>query len=257
MKSFDGDAERELRILAVDLGTGGGGAALFKGRDFQKPCPLKVVKIEKLYESRPKLDKHKSDEEKKKEQKKGLGQQHVGRHLEEWAEGAAQIGEKRGQSSGPVTIRDHDMRRLSLHIRWMIRDWVRLNASQIIEEAERNGADLIVFESMRGFSAPGYDRLDEDKKRRLAFFAYGRIRRKVTEKAVERGMRVVTVPYFKSSQFCGECGREKKETDTKWGKKKRAREFHCESCGYKANSDANAAQVLAKVFWSEIKLPAK
>ncbi|OHB73575.1 MAG: hypothetical protein A2Z25_17115 [Planctomycetes bacterium RBG_16_55_9] len=178
----------------------------------------------------------------------------MGRHLESWAGGAKEISVKRRQKK--PELGDYDMRRLSLHIRWMIRDWVRLNTSQIIEKAEQNNVDLIVFESMRGFSPPGYDKIDEDKKRRLAFFAYGRIRHKVKEKAVERGMLVVTVPYLKSSQFCAKCGKEQQDKNT-WKKNKRGHRFICENkeCGYKANSDENAAHVLGRVFWGEIKLP--
>ena len=256
--SFDGDAEREMKVLAVDLGTGGGADAVFEGRSFKKAGRLQVVKIEKLYDSIPKQDKKskekKSEEEKKSEKEKGLSRWHVGRHLKDWAEGASKIAKKRGTEA--EKIGEHDMRRLSLHVRWMIRDWVRLNASQIIEMAERNKVDLIVFESMRGFRVPGYDKLDEDKKRRLAFFAHGRIRRKVAEKAVERGMRVVTVPYLKSSQFCANCAKEQ-EDKNKWQRNKWRGCFRCEQCGYQVNSDENAARVLGRVFWGEIQLPVK
>ncbi len=256
--SFDGDAEREMKVLAVDLGTGGGADAVFEGRSFKKAERLQVVKIEKLYDSIPKQDKKskekKSEEEKKSEKEKGLSRWHVGRHLEDWAEGASKIAKKRGTEA--EKIGEHDMRRLSLHVRWMIRDWVRLNASQIIEMAERNKVDLIVFESLRGFRVPGYDKLDEDKKRRLAFFAHGRIRHKVAEKAVERGMRVVTVPYLKSSQFCANCGREQKDKN-KWQRNKWRGCFRCEQCSYQVNSDENAARVLGRVFWGEIQLPVK
>jgi hypothetical protein len=258
LESFQADDGRELKLLAVDLGETGASAALFEGRAFQKAFPLKIVKLDKLYDALPGTDEKKkekkSEEEKKKERQRGLGKDHVGRHVESFAEGARRIAEAR--STETVELGGHDMRRLSLHVRWMIRDWVRLNASQIIETAEKSGADLIVFESLRGFRAPGYDKLDPDKKRRLAFLAYGRIRRKVTEKAVERGMRVVTAPYLKSSQFCSECGRE--QTDKKrLRQNKRKRIFDCEyaDCNYKCNSDENAARVLGRVFWGEIKLP--
>lgn len=252
LRSFKGGDERELRLLAIDLGTESGSAAVFKGRAFEKTEPLKVVKIEQLYRSRPKKNEKQSTEDKKEDKKKGLGKEHLGRHLEGWAAGAKAIAEKR--SSDVAAIGEHDMRRLSLHVRWMIRDWVRLNASQIIGAAERNKVDLIVFESMRGFTAPGYDKLDEDKKRRLAIFSYGMIRRKVAEKAVERGMRIVTVPYLKSSQVCSKCGQEQKDKE-KWRRNKRLVKFHCEQCGHEVNSDENAACVLGSVFWGEIKLP--
>lgn len=256
LESFHGDAERELRILAVDLGTLGGGAVVFEGRYFKKSEPLKIIKIDRIYDKLPTQDKtaeqSKLPEELKKLKEKGLSKEHVGRHLESWAGGEKEIAERRGKSG----IGEYDMRRLSLHVRWMIRDWVRLNTSQIIETAERNKVDLIVFESMRGFRAPGYDKLDEDKKRRLAFFAHGRIRHKVREKAVERGMLVVTVPYLKSSQFCVKCGKEQQDKKA-WKENKWKHVFHCEICGHKANSDENAAGVLGRVFWGEIELPKK
>lgn len=256
LESFDGDAESELKILAVDLGTLGGYTAMFEGRYFKKAEPLKIIKIDRIYDKLPKQNKteeqSKLPEQFKKLKEKGLSKEHIGRHLESWAGGAKEIAEKRSKAE----IGEYDMRRLSLHIRWMIRDWVRLNTSQIIEAAERNKVDLIVFESMRGFRAPGYDKLDENKKRRLAFFAHGRIRHKVREKAVERGMRVVTVPYLKSSQFCAKCGKEQQDKK-KWEKNKRILRFNCDRCGYKANSDENAAGVLGRVFWGEIELPKK
>jgi len=256
LESFDGDAERELKILAVDLGTLGGGAAMFEGRYFKKAEPLKIIKIDRIYDKLPKQNKteeqSKLPKRLKKLKEKGLSKEHIGRHLESWAGGAKEIAEKRSKAE----IGDHDMRRLSLHMRWMIRDWVRLNTSQIIETAERNEVDLIVFESMRGFRAPGYDKLDEDKKRRLAFFAYGRIRHKVREKAVERGMRVMTVPYLMSSQVCSKCGKGQQDRK-KWRKNKGAKFFICEKCGNKVNSDENAAVVLGRVFWGEIVLPKK
>jgi len=78
----------------------------------------------------------------------------------------------------------------------------------------------------------------------------------VREKAVERGMLVVTVPYLKSSQFCAKCVKEQQDKKT-WGKNKRFHRFSCEKCGHKANSDENAAGVLGRVFWGEIELPKK
>ncbi|MBI3581305.1 MAG: transposase [Nitrospinae bacterium] len=251
IESFDGELEKNLRMFVVDLGTNSAAAASFAGKEFKKSFPLKVVKIEKLYDATPEPTKsEKKGETDKNTAQKGTGLRlpHVAKHLEVWFKKAAEIGEKKRE------LGVHDLRRLALHLRWMIRDWVRLNASQIIMKAEEEKSDLIVFESLRGFRAPGYDKLEDEKKRRLAFFSYGAIRRKVVEKAVERGMRVVTVPYFKSSQFCSKCGKE--HPDLKELKKdKRARKFKCPFCKTEVNCDENAARVLGKVFWGEIQLP--
>jgi len=258
VKSFGGNAEHELKVLAVDLGTAGGATALFEGKGFRKAEQMRTIKLDTLNDAlsqranRGKEKKSRGEQE--REKKKGLGPKHVGRHLQALAQGASKIAKKRVTQKQKIA--DHDMRRLTLHIRWMLRDWVRLNASQIIETAERNKVDLIVFESMRGFRVPGYDKLDEDKKRRLAFFAHGQIRRKVAEKAVERGMRAVTVPYLKSSQVCADCGKEQQDKN-KWQRNKWRGCFHCEQCGSQVNSDENAARVLGRVFWGEITLPEK
>ena len=281
LESFSGDAERDLRLLAVDMGETGACAAVYQGRTHEKDVPLRIVKIEKLYSDRP--------EALGKEDSRGLRKEHVGRHLEKAAEGAAEVAAHRRKDGGPpATPGDYDFRGLKRHVAWMIRDWVRLNAAQVTAAAEEHRCDLIVFESLRGFTPPGYDKLgdqNERKKRWLAMFAYGRVRRKATEKAVERGMRVATVPYFKSSQFCSACGHEQ-QNKGRWRKNKGDRLFKCEcgdpkawggrgqgrdggrmtpangtearrDCGCTANlnSDANAARVLARVFWGEICLP--
>ncbi len=255
---FEGESGQSLRILTVDLGTEGAAYGLFRGREFLRGGPLPVVKIDKLYETRPDNQqvkvKSKVVSAVTKEDARGVSRQHVTRHLEGLAEGASKIAEFRA-IDGIGELRDHDYRKLTAHIRMMIRDWVRLNASQITKIAEKEDVDLVLFESMRGFSAPGRDKLDLDKKRRLAFFAFGNIRRKVTEKAVERGMRVVTVPYRFSSQMCSECG-HLQENRGLLMKNKKKRRFICERCGFKElGSDANAARVLGRVFWGELGLP--
>src|SRR5207237_3065550 len=106
------------------------------------------------------------------------------------------------------------------------------NAARIVAAAQQHNCDLIVFESLRGQKAPGYEQLSDDAmrdKRQLAMLSYGKIRAKAREKAVERGMRVVTVPDYKSSRMCSACGHEQKDGG-RLRKKKAERLFHCE-CG--------------------------
>ncbi len=293
LESFRGNAEQDLRILAVDLGETGAQAAVYHGRTHQQDVPLAIIKIDACYDKVP--DRLKKDESAAngpefvaKEDKRGLRKEHVGRHLEDHSKHAGEIaGYRRDKSWTKVGLRNHDLRGLTRHVRWMIRDWVRHNTAQVVAAAEAHQCDLIVFESLRGFKPPGYDKLDlksERKKRWLAMFAFGRIRRKVVEKAVERGMRVVTVPYFNSSQTCSDCGHQQQDK-SRWRKNKRNREFECEcacpqspkkgqekggkgdretnqepkptcKCTFKLDCDANAARVLARVFWDEIRLPA-
>ncbi|TWT40435.1 putative transposase DNA-binding domain protein [Phycisphaerae bacterium RAS1] len=287
LKTFSGDAERELRVLAVDLGRSGACAAVYEGRTHVADVPLAINKIDKLYEALPEtleIDKRRSPEKPppfKPDDTRGVRAEHVGRHLASMAAGASQIAEHRaaGEAAGgagsPVTLKTHDFRGLTRHVRWMIRDWVRLNAAQVIALAERHGCDVVVFESLRGFLPGARDERDKSamgKKRWLATFAYGAVRRKATEKAVERGMRVVTTPYHGSSQTCSACGHFQ-ENRKLWEKNKRSGRFECQcggdrstsaeaparpaqganraACACKAsvNSDANAARVIARVFW--------
>jgi hypothetical protein len=276
LESFDGDVERELRLLAIDLGETGAQAAVYKGRIHLEDVPLAIVKIDQCYPSVPdvlKMDKERKPPPKfvKETDWRGLRKEHVGRHLKQLQEGAARLAEHRQQdSSAPATLREYDYRGLTRQTGWMIRDWARHNAAQIITTAEKHRCDLIVFESLRGFKPKGYDEMDLGQKRRLAFFAYGRVRRKVVEKAVERGMRVATLPYGFSSQICSACGHEQQDKGRLW-KNKGKRRFECEcaaprkkpgesprpcSCKLTLDSDANAARVLPRVFWGEIVLPA-
>lgn len=258
--TFHGNLPDDLRILAVDLGSSESGAVVFRGQEVEKSLRMKIIKIDRLYDHLPKpAPDKKVDKMADVKTKKylGLGKDHVGRHLSSLSIAAGEISSRR-QIAASSGLADHDLRRLKSHIRWMLRDWVRLNAAQIIDAAVANKVDLILFESLRGFRAPGYDKIDPEKKNRLAFFAYGRIRRKVTEKAVERGMRVITVPYFYSSQFCSNCGTQQQDKK-RWNRNKRARKFQCEYsvCQFTGNSDENAARVLAKVFYGKITLPSQ
>ncbi len=292
LKSFDGDAKRELRLLAVDLGETGAYAAVYQGETHVSDAPLPIIKINKIYDKLPEMldvDRHGQPAKPKMEKgdPRGVRKQHVARHLTRMAEKTKELVAHRQKhdKSASGTAGDRDLIGLKRHVAWMIRDWTRHNAARITALAEQHNCDLIAFESMRGFFAPGYDKLDAaEKKRWLAMFAYGRIRRKVTEKAVERGMRVITLPYHQSSQYCSACGHAP-VNERLWKKNKKVGVFKCQcgdpeaakgakrddekrnqpeprpstqpvcTCSAELNSDANAARVLARVFWGEIVLP--
>jgi len=308
-------AKRELRLLAVDLGETGACAAVYHGHAHQKDVQLAILKINRLYTQLPEAlepDPHGRPEEGKRKYERddprGVRKEHMGRHLKRMADGAASIAARRqGTMPATVTMAGHDFRGLKRHVTWMIRDWARHNAARIVAAAEEHGCDLIVFESLRGQKVPGYHELSSEKerdKRQLAMLSYGRIRHKVREKAVERGMRVVMVPDYRSSRLCSSCGHEQcaeKWQERRWRENKKKRLFKCVCgepaptekphhggsapdrqraarrdgpgpgkrpgmaadqakqrcrCGAEMNSDANAARVLARVFWGEITPPA-
>jgi len=256
LKSFtgDGDPEQELRILTVDTGTDSGGAVgLFVGRKFEKCEPLKIVKSKKLYLSAKEIEFEREFELSngtidKRRYVPGVSREHHQLHLEKYDYKVSDLVLERpvSKKKGARVSSRSDLRRLKLHSSWMIRDWARLNASQIMKAAVRHKVDLILLESQRGFLAPGYNRVSEAiKKHRMAFWPYGQVRRKVTEKAVERGMRVALLPYKGSSKICPECG----------GRQSKPHFCKC-LCGYKPDSrDESAVRVLGLVFWGELTLP--
>lgn len=280
LASYTGDRDR-LRVMAVDVGEEAAGASVFEGRRRLKDLKLSILKINRLYDSRPEVLERDTrgrpaKAEIDRQDPRGLTLRHVGRHLERIGEQDAAIAAFRAAAGEEAPKpRPGDQRALKRHLAWMIRDWARVNARQIVEAAEKNGCELIVFESRRGVRAPGYDKVSEDdarKKRSIAMFAFGKVRGRVIEKAVERGMRVVTVPDHKSSQVCSKCGHEQMNKKL-WGKNKRKRTFECQcgtpeahdkdrpppntkcTCREHLDSEANAARVLARVFWGEVRLP--
>ncbi len=276
LDSFDGDIATDLRILAVDMGMGGAHAAVFHGRAHHADVPLAIHKINRIYDAIPdKLVKdardrtlrgpveYPHDPRNGDTDHRGLVKEHLGLHLKAIADGASEIAKHRqeSESNEVIVLGDHDFRGIKRHITWMIRDWARHNASRIVDAAIQHGCHVIVFESLRGKRLPGYDQLGDESARKKAegvLNAYGRVRRKVAEKAVERGMRVVTAPYHYSSQVCSKCGQRQTNRGL-WRKNKEKRAFICEhkGCEARINSDANAARVIARVFWGDIILPAR
>lgn len=252
---FAGAGSSDLRVLAVDMGMTGTQVAFFQGESFKESRPLPINKIDTLRPEFPQPAKDATPDS------RGLRKEHVGRHLKTIAEGASALAEHRAAADDDAegVLLESDFRGLKRHIVWMARDWARLNARQIMARAIEHSCDLIVFESLRGHRVPGFDTLGQEaerKKQEQLLYAFGRVRRKVAEKAVERGMRVVTVPYFKSSQVCAGCGRAQANLGL-WKKNKAKKEFKCEheGCKHRCNSDANAARVVGGVFWGSIVLP--
>ncbi|HED53515.1 MAG TPA: hypothetical protein ENJ00_04870 [Phycisphaerales bacterium] len=266
------DPDSHLRLLAVDMGTGGAHVMVFEGRKHGSDEPLRINKGDRLYDTFPdKKPKDKGGKDKNNKNQpaavvevKGLRKEHVGRHLAAIAEQSARNAAYRQEKLGDQTSVPHasDSRALKIHIARMVKDWARLNASQIIKAAEKHNCDLIVFESLRSKPKADYNKLSDRYERQKAervIYAFGRVRQKVKEKAVERGMRVVTVPYFKSSQHCSTCGRVMEDSGA-FQKNKKRKKFICDHKDCQAydkpiDSDANAARVLGRVFWGEITLP--
>lgn len=256
------EARREARRRA--------NPAYRQSREVQKPLRERVSQ------------KQRAEVEKEREKRRGLTREHYSQHLVERSGAAAALTDERAAHlqkqrqlakdvTPQVTVGRNDLRSRTIHMRWMIRDWARDHAYQIMQAAENHKVDLIVMESQRGFTAPGRDTKQDDKNRKLDFFAWGMVRRRVREKAVERGMRFVTVPYLQSSKYCSKCGADNcidEESRRVWKKNKEGSfkgqpnevpsKFVCndKKCGNLLTPEGfNAARVLARVFLGEMILP--
>jgi len=296
-KSFKGDFDKELTLLAVDLGERGAAVALYRGGqrvalnggDEILPIskidycyPLSAERRQEIAEAGKTSRFPLFDEDEipnRATDSRGLCKEHVARrHMTRLTEGAKRVAKHRNRkrkSERPAILGRHDHRRLQRHIKGMNRDWARHNASQIASIARKYRSQLIVFESLRDQKVPGRDELNTEsqlEKKKLAMYSYGRIRQKVAEKAVELGMRVVTVPEFLSSQHCWKCGcRNKKAKQQKQqhyfecpcamanGKAPNSRDSNSpcpKNCtAQRLDSDVNAARFLARVFLGDFPLP--
>lgn len=249
-------AQNELRVLAVDLGQVAAAYALFVGKKFkdQPSGRLEIVKLENLKEQYPVVRAEDGTQE--PDYSRGLNKEHVVRHLNHAAKVASRVrtwrNKKFGEDDPKAEVGEHDQRGRFRHVSRMMQDWVRLNVRRIIEKAEGLKADVIVLDSSRRPMVPARDNPDLTQKQRKAYRAFGQIRHKLREKAVERGMRVLMVPEGRTSEACHQCGQPGNT------KQKKARIFKCKNpnCAvHKAgtfDSEINAALVLGRVFWGEI-----
>jgi hypothetical protein len=248
--------EKDLRVLAVDLGQVAAAYALFVGKTHRghPQGSLTIAKVAGLSDHFPEVSNE--DGEKGHDYSRGLTKEHVVRHLNHAAEVAARIrkwrNEKFGEKDPRAQVGDHDQRGRFRHVNRMVRDWVRLNVKQIMDKAEELNADLIVLDSSRKPMVPGRDNPDLPEKQRKAYRAFGQIRHKLCEKAVERGMRVVTVPEAHTSgacHLCGAPGKQQKDAERKFKCKNPECEIHKTG---EIDPDVNAALVLGRVFWGEL-----
>ena len=102
-----------------------------------------------------------------------------------------------------------------------------------------NPGDVIVMEDLRYIR----ERIRANKEQRLFqhSWAFGQLGRFIEYKAAEHGIAVVYVDPRHTSQRCMECGHISKNNRHK-------HLFRCESCGYTANADLNAAINIRQIF---------
>lgn len=151
--------------------------------------------------------------------------------------GDGSVGHGYGTRMDPVLqIRDREAR---------FRDTYNHKISrEIVAYAKKNGCGTIQMEDLSGISK---------EHKFLKDWPYFDLQTKIEYKAKEHGIAVVKVPAYYTSQRCSKCGCicEDNVHDN-------YRRFTCQSCGYDADSDYNAAENISiknigKVIDSEIK----
>ena len=127
------------------------------------------------------------------------------------------------------------------HLKKMSKRWTRFQAGQnhMIANAilaSLSAGDVLVLEDLTGIR----DGCRHQKKQRGPFhrWSFAQLRAFLLYKAERKGITIVLVDPAYSSRTCHQCGHCEKKN------RKSQRRFHCQKCGYRANADYNAAQVL-------------
>ena len=104
----------------------------------------------------------------------------------------------------------------------------------MVDYAIKNKCSVIQIEDLSGVS----NQKSEDM-RFLKNWRYYDLQMKITNKAVENGIKVVKIDPYCTSRRCSRCGFIDKDNRTSQSN------FKCLSCGYEANADYNASQNIA------------
>jgi len=113
LNTFTGKSDKDLCLLAVDMGMTGAHASMFIGRNHQQDFALPIVKINKSYDGQPKkLERNPKDTKMRgsiefdtETEHRGLRKEHLGLHLMSIGEGAAQIASHRQNNDTETTSR--------------------------------------------------------------------------------------------------------------------------------------------------------
>jgi putative transposase len=100
----------------------------------------------------------------------------------------------------------------------------------IVEQAIKNNCGTIQMEDLSGIA---------EENTFLKTWTYYDLQQKIKYKAEEKGIKIVMINPYKTSQRCSKCGRihkDNRETQEK---------FKCVECGFETNADWNAAKNIA------------
>ena len=149
-----------------------------------------------------------------------------------------EFGKRRGkdQSKNKVII---DKQR-----RWQ-KDTNHKISRQLINHCVQENIDVLCLEKLKGQEL-------SNKKYRKYSWAFEELLMFIKQKAMECGIKVVSVNPAYTSQTCSNCGSKRKSN------RKTQSLFECDSCGFRANADVNAAKNILGLSvgrWGKLTMP--
>lgn len=124
--------------------------------------------------------------------------------------------------------------------RGIIKTFINTSLNKIFEE---NDMLILVNEHLK-FKKKGFNKKHKKDKdfeinRKLSFWMNGEIKKSIKTKTKENGVFLCSINAWNTSQECSHCGYIDKDN-------RNGKEFKCKSCGFKYDSDLNAAKVIIK-----------
>nr|WP_277346523.1 zinc ribbon domain-containing protein [Acidianus sulfidivorans] len=110
----------------------------------------------------------------------------------------------------------------------MLLDFAKKVGKQIVDEAKRLNANVIVLENLNRM-INRVNHLSKNYRDKLYLMQYRRVQEWIQQQAMKRGMKVIFVDAKYSSQTCPKCGSKMTESGY--------RTLKCEKCGFEENRD--------------------
>lgn len=179
-----------------------------------------------------------------------LSGQQIDRVRQHYAERRAALGRaagaKRRQGHRPRNIRRAFNRTKGKESRYR-KDVNHCIAKSLVATAKGTNRGIAI-EELKGIRARITAR-GAEQRARLSGWAFFQLRAFIEYKAKRAGVRVVAVDPRNTSRTCADCGHCEKAN------RQSQDEFHCRSCGHRANADLNAARNIASRARAFVMVP--
>jgi IS605 OrfB family transposase len=139
-------------------------------------------------------------------------------------------------------------RRLLKHLRQrekrFVLDVCRKTAKRTIDYASKSDQPVLIFETLSGIRNRTY-RHTKKSRNQLHTWPFYLLKRVISEKAEELGIKVISINPAYTSQRCPRCGVIKKQH-------RQRDNYHCSRCNYQNNADVVAATNLAWMWFNDV-----